>query len=253
MKKINIILLSIGIIAILITSIVIDDKPSVKAISTQGLVGYWKMDDNLPTTAVIDETGVNNGAFNDTNGNPNTDTHSVVSHHERALTFDGEDDYVNCGGAASLEITGTLTYEDWIKPTAFNLFPIIVQKYFSTAGKTLYINITRKLAGKVPYSTTTALSYSNELIVLNVWQYVAMTLEDNIVRLYINGQEVTYATQTAGVGTETDLTIRSVAISQAATGYAFTGIIDEVRIYNRALGADEIALHYFLGSETRIK
>ena len=67
------------------------------AISTQGLVLWLTMDDNTDTTDVADSSVENHTCtFSDSNGDPNTDAHSKVSLHQRALTFDGTDDYINC-------------------------------------------------------------------------------------------------------------------------------------------------------------
>jgi hypothetical protein len=78
------------------------------------------------------------------------------------------------------------------------------------------------------------------------WAHIAATVNGNDVnnvRFYINGQDVGTGTCTLGTNTTATMTIGN---SQSATAWAgspevFIGRLDEVRIYNRALSADEIA------------
>ena len=88
------------------------------------------------------------------------------------LSFDGTDDYINCGKTASLKITNTITFECWVNPT-------------SVVGDTQYF------LGRV------AGSYGNSLRilptgVLRIYHYVLVTLE---------AYEDTTATITNGVWT----------------------------------------------------
>ena len=248
------------IIGLMIAGIIVSalfwNKPESKpimAISTQGLVGYWKMDDNLPTTAVIDETGVNNGAFNDTNGNPNTDTHSVVSHHERALTFDGADDYVNCGTDASLGPTNELSIELWVKLNDVISSQYLINRGYGNGYSIYYKNDVSGfwfaiddgaagnrdiLSGNLGYTTSD-------------WYHVVGTWNGTNLKIYVNG--ISYGTETGTNLLGSSGTFYICSYFGTPTIFPFNGTIDEVRIYDRALGAEEIALHYFLGSETRIK
>jgi hypothetical protein len=66
---------------------------------------------------------------------------------------------------------------------------------------------------------------------------VATTYDGAMMRLYVNGVEVASRPQTGTISTTSDpLTIGGNTFS----GQNWTGLMDEVRIYNRALNASEI-------------
>ena len=70
---------------------------------------------------------------------------------------------------------------------------------------------------------------------LGTWSHVAATYDGDHLRLFVNGAQVGAAPYT-GAPTSTALWIGGNAV----WAEWFAGPIDEVRVYNRALGAAEI-------------
>jgi len=76
------------------------------------LIAYYKMDDNLATTTVIDEIGAHNGTLN---GGDNTEDLSTEGHDGLALDFNGLDDYISVSDDAELDFgTGEFSISCWI-------------------------------------------------------------------------------------------------------------------------------------------
>ncbi len=80
------------------------------------------------------------------------------------------------------------------------------------------------------------------------WHNVVGTFDGSSVRLYVDGHEVGSGTLDAlpiqyGLPTSNDLVIGNYPW---CAGLAFSGRIDEVKVFNRALGANEIGLGYSL-------
>jgi chitodextrinase len=74
-------------------------------------------------------------------------------------------------------------------------------------------------------------------LAVNAWSHVALTWDGSIMRLYINGVEAANKSRTGTLqSTTTPLRIGT----NSPYGEFFLGLIDEVRIYNRALSAAEI-------------
>jgi len=78
------------------------------------LVGWWRFNN---------ETGENLTLFKDWSSYGNDGTSMGMNHPTlvsgkfgSALSFDGVDDFVDCGNDASLNITGDITIEAWIYP-----------------------------------------------------------------------------------------------------------------------------------------
>ena len=68
----------------------------------------------------------------------------------------------------------------------------------------------------------------------NTWAHLAATYDGVTMRLYVNGVQVASRAQTGAIATSTNpLQIGGDSIY----GQYFAGLIDEVRVYNRALSA----------------
>ena len=72
---------------------------------------------------------------------------------------------------------------------------------------------------------------------LNTWTHVAVTFDGTILRLYVSGVQVKTQALTGSLLSSTG----ALRIGgNAVWGEYFAGLIDEVRIYNRALSGGEI-------------
>lgn len=88
----------------------------------------------------------------------------------------------------------------------------------------------------------------------NEWQHFILTWDGTAtaaggVRMYRNGVEVGYATQNNGVGTRVDEAgspLMSIGTARS-TNHEFDGKLDDVRIYNRVISAEEIKRLYNMG------
>lgn len=86
-------------------------------------------------------------------------------------------------------------------------------------------------------------------ITLNEWQFVVAAWNGlGSPRLYRNGVEVSYKTQIVGASPVDDA-VTSLTIGGRATGSTenFNSVIDDVRVYNRALSQDEVKRLYNMG------
>jgi len=96
---------------------VVDSQP-------QGLVGYWNFDQGSGTTA-SDSSGYNNhGTIYGASW-----TSGKVG---GALSFDGLDDYVDCGNSETLDPTQEATVEAWVN---FNQLPSAANHVMEIAAR----------------------------------------------------------------------------------------------------------------------
>jgi hypothetical protein len=78
---------------------------------------------------------------------------------------------------------------------------------------------------------------------LNTWVLVTATINSGVATLYMNGAQVATGPLSASLPTIAPLYFGT----QYGTGAGVFGLIDDVRIYNRALSAAEIAAMYVGG------
>ena len=125
---------------------------------------------------------------------------------QNALHFDGINDEVNCGNDASLDITGTtITLEALVNLDADTQNdPLFVSNVISKAttgssgfglragGSNLQVGFA--LGNGIGF---TDFNSPNNVLSLNTWHHVAATYDGSMVRLYVDGVEVSAQAATA--------------------------------------------------------
>ena len=223
-----------------------DDVKVFEASGTlSGLVGYWKLDEGSGTTAA-DSSG-----FGNTGTLYNGPTW-VDGMHGKGLSFDGATNFVQVEDSASLDMTTQISIEGWVYPRALvdssGYDSHIISKCDLSDGTHRY-NIGTHRSGKWFYNAYTGvegtgLRLSNAAVSLNKWTYLAMTYDGSAIDLYIDGLlDSSYAQSGPILTTTAPLGIGSKqtgAYGGPVKAAFFNGIIDEVRIYNKALSQQEI-------------
>ena len=213
-----------------------------------GLVGYWKFDEGSGTTANDSSGFGNNGALLDassTSADGNTPPQWTGGKVNHALDFDGDDDYVDCGNDESLNIISAITIEAWVNTNSLETREIITRVNGNDWGHIVYqIHIGDK---KIQWRVYNGSSGGINIVVsgsieTNKWYHVVATLDNQYVRLYVNN--VKYETLNT-IGTLLSDPSIHTRIGTWITAYNFKGLIDEVRIYNRALSLEEIKNNMF--------
>ena len=180
----------------------------------------------------------------DISGTGNTGTISgavwTTGRFGQALSFDGVNDWVTVNDAGSLDLTGGMTLEAWINPVALGGWQsaIIKQGNSGSLVYALYAN------DNVPLRPSVTLGIGTDInapgvgpLPLNTWTHVAATYNGSVVRLYINGTLV----NSVAAGGNLPVSAGPLRIGgNSIWGEYVHGAIDEVRIYNRALNAEEI-------------
>ncbi len=220
----------------------------------RGLVLWLRLDDGSGTTA-SDSSGYGNDGtvYNGSVSCANPPTAGagcpewVDGKIGKALSFDGVDDYVKVPDSASLQNLLPASYEVWVKGVG-----MVITKSVTATIRQVLIDPTYNWAEIrifVPGIDIQARSVDNAVDPTQWTHIVGVVYEDLTARLWINGNEVTYAIQTTGAASPPDDTGEWIAIGKRPyenTGH-FNGTIDEVRIYNRALSEDEIKALYYEG------
>ncbi|MDP9491802.1 MAG: Ig-like domain-containing protein, partial [Actinomycetota bacterium] len=200
-----------------------------------GLVASYGFDEGSGGSAA-DITG--NGNLGTLNGPTWT-----IGRFGQALNFDGVNDRVSVPDSNLLDLTTGMTLEAWVKPTALGTAwkTTIFKHRNANATNMVYVMYanrnTSRPVGEITVGTTIKAANGSTQLPLNVWSHLATTYDGATVRLFVNGAQVGSLATTGPIATSTgDVWIGGNNV----WGEWFSGTIDEVRIYNRALSAADI-------------
>jgi glucose/arabinose dehydrogenase/PKD repeat protein len=197
-----------------------------------GLVGAWGFNETSGTT-VADASGSGN------TGTISGATRSTAGRYGGALSFDGVNDMVTVPDANSLDLRTSMTLEAWVRPNNVNDWRTVVIK--EQPGQLVYAlyasTDNRRPAGHVFTTGDRALQGPTALPV-NTWSHLTMTWDGLTIRMYVNGTQVS-SSALAGTAVVSGSPLR-IGGNAIWTEW-FNGLIDEVRVYNRALTPAEIA------------
>ena len=214
------------------------------SLTTTTLAGWWKFDDASGTTAVDSSGNGNTGTL--TNG-PTWTTGTIAG----GLSLDNSNDYVNIPTSSSLTLLSALSISFWMKKTSLSGEDDLVSK--STDGSVVEYGV-NSVGDEISFFYTSGGSlYGHETTSANLstgtWYHVAVTYSDaaDSAVIYING----VAKTTSSSGYDGDPATHSLEsngeplrIGRIASGEAFDGIVDDVRVYNGALSAAEVTALY---------
>ncbi len=223
-------------------------RDQLNQILSNGLVGYWKMDESswtndCSTTSVTDSSGNgNNGKACPATTGP---TGGAVGKFGNGGSFDGSDDNITLGNPSTLQITGSkITLSAWIKPDAFSGQQGIIGKWQNGPSDASY-DLNSVDSGVVHCNLNTDannnIASATGVLTVSVWNHVVCTYDGNNAVIYVNGVAVKTQAVTGNIQ-DSDNTVY-VGYYQALDKY-FDGSIDEARIYNRALSPAEVSLLY---------
>jgi hypothetical protein len=216
--------------------------------TNEGLIAHWKLNESQGSTA-HDSAAENDGTVHGAEWTPGK--------LEGAMSFDGVDDYVDVADNPSLDITDEITLAAWIYKTGLESGVIAMKKegnclqYGFGLGQDKLTFDYRTQCGSGVFYQHTYRSHSS--ISSNTWHHVAVRYESGnstSAALYLDGVEISGSWTPLGDGTgemasmPSYLTIGRTEKDHGAPQSHFKGKIDDVRIYDRALSAEEIRQFY---------
>jgi formylglycine-generating enzyme required for sulfatase activity len=204
---------------------------------TQGMVGWWKFDETNGTVAADSSGNGNNGTLQ---GGP-TWTQGKIG---GALDFDGVDDWVESSYGSQFDpAADTLSISLWTKISSHTGGSVIVDQPVDL----IYVRadgiLQTSLGGETLQAGSINLNEWYNIVVL--YDLTENNLSQRVVTItsFVNGQNVASITKSDPVGTPSNFTIGK----EASTGYYLTGLLDDMRIYDRALSESEVQALYDLG------
>jgi hypothetical protein len=207
-------------------------------VSSTGLVGWWSFTGNAQDASGKGNHGTVNGATytSDRHGNASS-----------ALNFDGNSRYVVTDTIGSLN-SGINTLSIWINASSYSSHHQIEYSpvAFGNIGRAYAVNTGRVAA--VPHpdcasASTAAVSTLSGQVTNNNWIHLAFVSNGSICKFYINGVLIDEQNIDPSICTSPLALILGRGTNSGGPQW-FTGKMDDVGIWNRALSASEITALY---------
>ena len=250
--------LTIIFILMVIASVFMCAGPVKAQVVMEGLVSYWTFDESdIDGETVTDVWGDNDGTIV---GDPEIAEGKIGD----ALKFDGTNDYVDCGDDASLDFgQGEFTVGTWFRTTGAGMQRILNSGHYGWTDGYVFGTgwwvpgaVTLGVgAGGVDANGTLphTLSAFND----DEWHYaVGVYKYGDYIAIYVDGVLQSIGQGTCGTVADNKLDISNcpnlnadhttnTLIGRYTNGpESFGGVVDEVCIYNRALGQGEIEQNF---------
>ena len=215
-----------------------------------GLVAYWSFDNQADPLNDDSTSGTHDG----TNHGTSWTSNSAVG--TGALSFDGSSNYVSIGHHADLDFTSSFTIATWFKTDNPSKSQHMVSTVIDGSNYPYNLIVTPYQDGAETFGATTwnndqgcVLQSSPSSIEPNTWYFGVYTFDGNNYSLYLGDEnDITEVDNSFNNPYDPPTPYKRFHFGRNPWGSAyFDGILDEVRVYNKALSESEIQTLYDQG------
>jgi len=218
------------------SDLVLGDKP----------IRYYRLGEASGATAYDASATGANGTYRNLAASAYGQTGALVGDADTCVLLDGSNDYIDAPDAADLRVTGDLTLELWLnKAYEQGDWTRLVGKGYrpdrtyclweeSGAGRRLMFQ-------QYDNNSDVINLYSNTEVPLDQWTHAVAVVRGNTCELYVDGKLDATGTRSRAPSTDSD----PLTIGYAGYHGSFPGYIDEVAVYDHAVDAGRIAMHYY--------
>jgi hypothetical protein len=214
-------------------------SPVALTVSNTSLIASYAFDETIGTTTA------------DGSGNGNTGTLENVTRvpsgkYGGALSFNGTTSVVTVNDAPSLRLTAGMTLEAWVNPSSLNSPDLgwcaVIAKDRTAGGNDIDYALDAAAGNGTPPGVHVTINGADSgaggggVLSLNSWTFLAGTYDGATLRMYVNGTLVASKAVAGSIGVTTD----PLKIGGDLSNEMFTGLIDNVRVYNQALSQAQI-------------
>ncbi|UKK00181.2 hypothetical protein MACK_000251 [Theileria orientalis] len=211
-------------------SVCLGENVIISQLSVKGLVGYWSFDTLYP----LDESGNGNHFYTPTYSGPPSNGHGS------SLLFTNDSSYkIRSNSSLDLDVF-TLSFRIYLLGDYSSSFRNFMSRndYNLQSPNILFYPYNNKLSVRV-FTTTGDIEglSSNSSLPLRRWTQVTVVCSEESVRIYINGM------------LDNSIKLRGklykgsgdLVMGRALKYEGFRGYVDELRLYNYAMGSHEVA------------
>ncbi len=215
---------------------VTDPSPPPSQTPTAGLIAEWLFSESSgPTTP--DTSGFNRDGTLD-------NASRTTGYLGGGMAFNGSNSRV---AVPTFELDGpALTLSAWIRwEGASTVDSRIFSKASNTTASNHIVALGTHTDGRLRArlktgGSTTELFTPNQVISVQTWHHVALRYDGSVLQILVDGDVVAFTSQTGIIDTAPSIPVAIGNQPSGAGDRPFNGILDQIRIYDRALSAAEI-------------
>lgn len=224
---------------------------------------------SLAASYPMDETS---GNVSDFSGNNNTgtstNTTSVTGKFGSARNFDGSTSFINAGNNSAAQLLGGFSIELWMNMTATSTTPRLVSKSTSASASPNINSGYQIMMGQPTDNSSTVCGRSGNIAnipvfelgenqsttqcvaptvapspVTGTWHHIVATFDPTTItgRVYVDGVQTGINSALPTEATATSTESLTIGRASSSTSRYFNGVLDDVRLYSKALSASEIS------------
>src|SRR5262249_28616802 len=162
-------------------------------------------------------------------------------------------DYVSAPATPSLDIRNALTIDAWINPSQFGAATTVIAGRPSSYQLDLLANGHVRFA--YPFGGSVSQFFDSATVMpLNQWTHVAGVFDGQTIFVYVNGVLQSLTGRAGPIDSQTKpFQIGGFNHPGGFVGGFFTGAIDEVELFDRALSAEEVSAIFQAGAAGKCK
>jgi len=233
----------------------VDAAADSTTLPADGLVGYWKLDEMLSTDPVIDSSPYRNDGTAVKGPLPSSSRPAVSFPDQASRSFNGTTQYIVIGNPEVLNFEGAITLAAWVSLAGFsdNCEVVVSHGFRFLPSQEVALRLGGGQCGSAQGPRAWAAGsydggadhFAGAPAIdqdIGTWIHLAGVYDGTAWRLYRNGQEIGKTDSSVGaIRIDADWAIGGK--SPGEPNYPerfFHGLIDDVRIYDRALPPSEV-------------
>jgi hypothetical protein len=219
-------------------------QPDPNVDLARGLLAYLPLDEMEAGMPALDVSGhAHHGTPSANPPVPSLSVPPVGFDNPRSLSFDGVDQLIDLGNPESLNVSGNVTLSAWVRPLALDEYRNVVgHGYRWMPNGDLALRIFDE---DYEFTAWDGMDHMASAPVppgdVDNWHHLAGVYDGESYRLYRDGELiVVHPDAFQPMQVDAPWAIGGRAATMPLEGRHFSGLIDEVRIYGRALSDDEV-------------
>lgn len=207
---------------------------TAQANTRDGLVLWWKLNETSGTTAL-------DSSRNGITGTLTSGPTRALGKDNNGVKFDGSDDVIVSASNSLLELDSNRTMALWLNINSHSgtYKTILSIGQLSCCGVEYYINHDDEFSSNKIFVQHSGRTGQTGAITVTpgLWAHIAWTYDGTTSKIYVNGVQDVSAAMSPPVSEYSD--VLHAGAGEGPTR-PMTGILDDIRVYNRALSAKEV-------------